>query len=129
MWSLSSVVNVESELCKSSVRRKVAAFSSKGQFLKAMMMCVLGLMLASVGQDSLSDITRFTFNNMNLSDGISFVLVVMATFAMSEALTIIIKSSDPTKAAKQISLTNLGSIKIDKEEKKKMVKYINQFNS
>jgi putative tricarboxylic transport membrane protein len=42
-------------------------------------------MLASVGQDTLSDITRFTFNNMNLTDGISFVLVVMATFAMSEA--------------------------------------------
>ena len=102
----------------------VAAFSSKGQFLKAMMMCVLGLMLASVGQDSLSDITRFTFNNMNLSDGISFVLVVMATFAMSEALTIIIKGSDPTKAAKQISLTDLGSIKINKEEKKKMIKTI-----
>ena len=29
-------------------------------------------MLASVGQDSLSDITRFTFNTMNLTDGISF---------------------------------------------------------
>ena len=53
-------------------------------------------MLASVGQDSLSDITRFTFNNMNLTDGISFVLVVMATFAMSEALTIILKRNDPT---------------------------------
>jgi putative tricarboxylic transport membrane protein len=102
----------------------VAAFSSKGQFLKAMMMCVLGLMLASVGQDSLSDITRFTFNNMNLSDGISFVLVVMATFAMSEALTIIIKGSDPTRAAKQISLTDLGSTKINSEEKKKMIKTI-----
>jgi len=102
----------------------VAAFSSKGQFLKAMMMCVLGLMLASVGQDSLSDITRFTFNNMNLSDGISFVLVVMATFAMSEALTIIIKGSDPTRAAKQISLTDLGSTKINTEEKKKMIKTI-----
>jgi putative tricarboxylic transport membrane protein len=50
----------------------IAAFSSKGQFIKAMMMVVLGLMLASVGQDSLSDITRFTFNNMNLTDGISF---------------------------------------------------------
>ena len=46
----------------------IAAFSSKGQFIKAMMMVVLGLMLASVGQDSLSDITRFTFNNMNLTD-------------------------------------------------------------
>jgi putative tricarboxylic transport membrane protein len=102
----------------------VAAFSSKGNFLKAMMMVVLGLMLASVGQDSLSDITRFTFNNMNLSDGISFVLVVMATFAMSEALTIIIKGNDPAKAAKQISMTELGSIKLNKEEKKKMAKTI-----
>ncbi len=98
----------------------VAAFSSKGNFLKAMMMCVLGLMLASVGQDTLSDIPRFTFNTMNLSDGISFVLVVMATFAMSEALTIIIKGNDPSKAAKQISLTDLGSIKVNKEETKQM---------
>jgi putative tricarboxylic transport membrane protein len=102
----------------------IAAFSSKGQFIKAMMMVVLGLMLASVGQDSLSDITRFTFNNMNLTDGISFVLVVMATFAMSEALTIILKRNDPTAAAKQVSLTKLGSIKIDKEERSKMLKTI-----
>ena len=57
---------------------------------------------------------------MNLSDGISFVLVVMATFAMSEALTIIIKGNDPSKAAKQISLTDLGSIKVNKEETKQM---------
>ena len=104
----------------------VAAFSSKGNFLKAMMMVVLGLMLASVGQDTLSDITRFTFNNMNLSDGISFVLVVMATFAMSEALTIIFKANDPTKAAKQISLSQLGSIKLDKDETKKMVSSIHR---
>ena len=102
----------------------VAAFSSKGNFLKALMMVVLGLMLASVGPDSLSDITRFTFNNMNLSDGISFVLVVMATFAMSEALTIIIKGNDPAKAAKQISMTELGSIKLNKDEVKKMSKTI-----
>ena len=102
----------------------IAAFSSKGQFLKAMMMVVLGLMLASVGQDSLSDISRFTFNNMNLSDGISFVLVVMATFAISEALTIILKRNDPTAAAKQVSLTELGSIRINKEERKKMLKTI-----
>jgi putative tricarboxylic transport membrane protein len=102
----------------------IAAFSSKGQFIKAMMMVVLGLMLASVGQDSLSDITRFTFNSMNLTDGISFVLVVMATFAMSEALTIILKRNDPTLAARQVSLTELGSIKINKEERVKMFKTI-----
>ena len=102
----------------------IAAFSSKGQFLKAMMMVILGLMLASVGQDSLSDITRFTFNTMNLTDGISFVLIVMATFAMSEALTIILKRNDPTQVAKQVSLTELGSIKINKEERNKMLKTI-----
>ena len=102
----------------------IAAFSSKGQFIKAMMMVILGLMLASVGQDSLSDITRFTFNTMNLTDGISFVLVVMATFAMSEALTIILKRNDPTQVAKQVSLTELGSIKINKEERNKMLKTI-----
>jgi len=102
----------------------IAAFSSKGQFIKAMMMVVLGLMLASVGQDSLSDITRFTFNNMNLTDGISFVLVVMATFAMSEALTIILKRNDPGEVAKKVSLTELGSIKINKEERTKMLKTI-----
>ena len=102
----------------------ISAFSSKGQFLKAMMMVVLGLMLATVGQDSLSDITRFTFNNMNLTDGISFVLIVMATFAMSEALTIIFRGKDPNRAAKQISLTELGSIKVNKEETIKMAKTI-----
>ena len=102
----------------------IAAFSSKGQFIKAMMMVILGLMLASVGQDSLSDITRFTFNTMNLTDGISFVLIVMATFAMSEALTIILKRNDPTQAARQVSLTELGSIKLNKEERNKMLKTI-----
>ena len=102
----------------------VSAFSSKGQFLKAMMMVVLGLMLASVGQDSLSDITRFTFGNINLLDGISFVLVVMATFAMSEALTIILKGKDPSRATQQISFSKLGSIRLDKEERNKMLKSI-----
>jgi putative tricarboxylic transport membrane protein len=48
----------------------------------------------------------------------------MATFAMSEALTIILKRNDPTAAAKQVSLTELGSIKIDKEERSKMLKTI-----
>ena len=88
------------------------------------MMVILGLMLATVGQDSLSDITRFTFNNINLTDGISFVLVVMATFAMSEALTIILKGKDPSRAAPQVSLSVLGSLRLDKDERNKMLKTI-----
>ena len=53
-------------------------------------------MLASVGQDIYQTYQDLLYT-MNLSDGISFVLVVMATFAMSEALTIILKGNDPIK--------------------------------
>ena len=35
----------------------------------------------------------------------------MATFAMSEALTIIFRGKDPNRAVEQVSLTELGSIK------------------
>jgi len=48
----------------------------------------------------------------------------MATFAMSEALMIILRGSDPSRVAKAISLTELGSIKLDKDETKKMLKTI-----
>ena len=99
----------------------IAAFASKGQFLKAMIMTALGLALATVGQDALSDITRFSFGNINLMDGISFVLLVMATFAMSEAFTIIFKKMDLTFKASDASKAKLGSIKLSKAEVKEMV--------
>ena len=101
----------------------VAAFSSKGQFLKAIAMTIFGLMLATVGQDSLSDLSRFTFDNMNLADGISFILVAMATFAMSEALMMIFKKDKSREdVTNKVSLDQLGSMKLDKEETKSMVK-------
>ena len=99
----------------------IAAFASKGQFLKAMIMTALGLALATVGQDSLSDITRFAFGNINLMDGISFVLLVMATFAMSEAFMIIFKKMDINFKSSDVSKTSLGSIKLSKKEVKEMV--------
>jgi putative tricarboxylic transport membrane protein len=102
----------------------IAAFASKGQFLKAMVMTALGLALATVGQDSLSDITRFAFGNINLMDGISFVLLVMATFAMSEAFMIIFKKMDISFKASDVSRDKLGSIKLSKAEVKEMVPVI-----
>jgi len=58
----------------------IAAFSNKGQFLKAMMMTVFGLMLATIGIDPSSGTERFTFGQADLLDGVSFLLVAMATF-------------------------------------------------
>ncbi|MDB2359370.1 tripartite tricarboxylate transporter permease [Alphaproteobacteria bacterium] len=102
----------------------IAAFASKGQFLKAMIMTALGLALATVGQDSLSDITRFAFGNINLMDGISFVLLVMATFAMSEAFMIIFKKKNISFKASDASTKKLGSIKLTKEEVKEIAPVI-----
>jgi len=84
-------------------------------------MTALGLALATVGQDSLSDITRFAFGNINLMDGISFVLLVMATFAMSEAFMIIFKKMDINFKSSDVSKSSLGSIKLSKKEVKEMI--------
>jgi len=98
----------------------VSAFAGRGQFLKAMMMTVIGLMLATVGQDVASDVTRFTFGNMDLLDGISFLLLAMATFALSEALMTVLEGRHVASRAKEAS-RKIGSLKIPRDEVREMI--------
>ncbi len=91
----------------------IAAFSGKGQVLKAILMTLFGLMLATVGEDP-SGIQRFTFDQPDLYDGISFLLLSMATFALAEALMVVLKgSAATTKAAVK---ETLGSLKLTRAE-------------
>ena len=76
----------------------VTAFASRGQHLKALMMTCLGLMLATVGTDLTAGVERFTFGRMDLVDGISFLLLAMATFALSEAILMTIRRTAPPPA-------------------------------
>ena len=46
-----------------------------------MITLLLGLMLGSVGTDQLAGVQRFTFGQLDLVDGIHFIVIVMATFA------------------------------------------------
>lgn len=57
----------------------VSAFSPPGEYLKALLMILLGLMLSTVGTDLSAGVQRFTFRRMDLIDGISFLLLAMAT--------------------------------------------------
>ena len=103
----------------------IAAFSNKGQFLKAMMMTVFGLMLATVGIDPSSGTDRFTFGQADLLDGISFLLVAMATFALAEALVNVVKPEK--KDAKNINDSDtpqIGSTKLTKSEIKEIAPVI-----
>ncbi|MBP7748632.1 MAG: tripartite tricarboxylate transporter permease [Aliarcobacter sp.] len=99
----------------------VAAFAGKGKFLKAAIMTIFGLMLATVGTDSDSGISRFTFGRMDLIDGISFLLLAMAAFALSEALMNVLENHKTTKAEEEALKREIGSLKLTREEVKEIV--------
>ena len=101
----------------------VAAFSGKGQVLKAVLMTLVGLMLATVGEDP-SGAQRLTFGNPELSDGISFLLLSMATFALAEALSMILKgrSKSNDSESKEMANVNFKSLKLSRDEIKEIAR-------
>ena len=96
----------------------VSAFTPKGQFLKAISMTIIGLMLSTVGMDNVTGIQRFTFGQLDLFDGISFLLLAMATFALSEALIIALGSQNENHQA--FLASNLHDLKVSKKELKEI---------
>ena len=100
----------------------VAAFSNKGSFLKSIMMTLFGLMLSTVGTDQASGVERFTFGQIDLLDGISFLLIAMSMFALSEALLSIISNNKDKKSGLNsvTPATEVGSLKLTKAEIKEM---------
>lgn len=63
---------------------------------KALLSAVLGLLLSTVGIDPISGVQRFMFGNFALSDGISFIPVMIGTFAFAEVYrNIVAKSGTP----------------------------------
>ncbi|HKL45808.1 MAG TPA: tripartite tricarboxylate transporter permease [Roseovarius sp.] len=68
----------------------IAAFAGTGQVAKALMMTVLGLILATVGEGALFNMPRFTLGMMDLQSGISFITLAMAMFALPEALFLVL---------------------------------------
>ncbi|MFT7178461.1 MAG: putative tricarboxylic transport membrane protein [Oceanospirillaceae bacterium] len=87
----------------------VAAFSGKGQVIKAMMMTVFGLMIATVGNDVITGAPRYTFGQMDLVDGISFLLLAMATFALAEVMMTIMRGKmfSTSETMKPVALSSM----------------------
>ncbi|RSD31448.1 tripartite tricarboxylate transporter permease [Vibrio pectenicida] len=99
----------------------VAAFSGKGQILKAWMMSIIGLMLSTVGIDDGVGVERFTFGLTDLMDGLSFLLLAMATFALGETLMGILKPEHKDSRNQEKSrLNDIGSMQITREEIKEV---------
>ena len=69
----------------------IAAFAGSGQVAKAIIMTVMGLIMATVGEGALFNLPRFTMGIMDLQSGFGFITLAMAMFALPEALFLVLK--------------------------------------
>ncbi|MDE4304976.1 tripartite tricarboxylate transporter permease [Phaeobacter gallaeciensis] len=72
----------------------IAAFAGTGQVAKALIMTLLGLIMATVGEGALFNMPRFTMGVMDLQSGFGFITLAMAMFALPEALFLVLKPKD-----------------------------------
>lgn len=57
---------------------------SQTSVVKGLLLGLLGLMLSTIGLDPMTGAQRFTFHNVNLLDGISFIPVMIGLFGLGE---------------------------------------------
>ncbi|MGP9689767.1 tripartite tricarboxylate transporter permease [Psychrobacter sp. AOP22-C1-C5] len=82
------------------------------QPIKTAVAAMIGLGLATVGVDAVTGIYRFTFDSVNLSDGIQFTTIVIGFFSVSEILILLERTSTGHKVIEQgkRSLFNLKEL-------------------
>jgi putative tricarboxylic transport membrane protein len=64
----------------------VLAYLSGGTIIKTLAMALLGLLLGMIGIDTMSGFTRFSFDIVELGDGLGIVPVAVGLFGVSEIL-------------------------------------------
>jgi putative tricarboxylic transport membrane protein len=74
----------------------ILIYLARGSVVKAIVMILIGLILGTVGMDSISGMQRFTFGSTTLLDGIDLVPLVMGIFGISEILINLEETFDRT---------------------------------
>jgi putative tricarboxylic transport membrane protein len=64
----------------------VLTFLTSASMIQSLMMACLGIILGTVGTDTVSGSTRFTFGVLELMDGVGLVPLVMGLFGISEIM-------------------------------------------
>jgi putative tricarboxylic transport membrane protein len=65
----------------------MSVFISRQGFLSSISMLLLGILLGTIGIDTTSGVSRFTFESLSFSDGINFAFIAMGIFGLSEIFT------------------------------------------
>lgn len=89
---------------------------SEGSSVRAFISAVLGFMAVTIGIDSQTGISRFTFGNVNLLEGIDFLVIALGLFALAEVTYLIIKRKDRSFE----KMSNIGSIRLSKKDVKEI---------
>ena len=66
----------------------IASLSS-GSWIKGLISGFLGILFSTVGLDVMSSVSRFTFGQMQLLDGMSLVVMLIGVFSVAQALVMI----------------------------------------
>jgi len=98
----------------------VAAFAGTGNIAKAILMTLLGLMMATVGEGALFNMPRFTMGLPDLQSGFNFITLAMAMFALPEALFLVL---NPARSA-QGDDGRITKLRITREEGRKIAPVI-----
>ena len=93
----------------------IAAFAGTGQVIKALLMTILGVIMATVGEGALFNMPRFTMGLMDLQSGFGFITLAMAMFALPEALYLVL---DPNRSKTESGNNEIKDLRITKEEAK-----------
>ena len=99
----------------------IAAFAGSGQVAKALLMTILGLIMATVGEGALFNMPRFTMGLMDLQSGFSFITLAMAMFALPEALFLVL---NPARSAQSAGNGKITDLRITREEAKQIAPVI-----
>ncbi|MFQ1699700.1 tripartite tricarboxylate transporter permease [Loktanella agnita] len=91
----------------------IAAFAGTGQVTKALLMTIVGLMLATIGEGVLFNMPRFTFGVMDLQSGLGFITLAMAMFALPEAIYLIL---DPARSGSESGQNEIKDLRITRAE-------------
>lgn len=101
----------------------IAAFAGTGQVGKAVMMTLLGLIMATVGEGALFNLPRFTMGVMDLQSGFGFITLAMAMFALPEAIFLVLDPSR-SKAADGGEQSDIKDLRINAAEARQIAPVI-----
>lgn len=99
----------------------IAAFAGTGNVAKAVLMTLLGLIMATVGEGALFNMPRFTMGLMDLQSGFSFITLAMAMFALPEALFLVL---NPARSAQGSGNGKIENLRISRPEARQIAPVI-----